>query len=489
MSREPAAEPRLTHASWFSGAGGTDLGLEAAGWRTVSVSEIEPYACAVLDERWPGIPNLGDISAIAAELRGDGAAHGLGQQPREHPARRALGSAADEPDGLRREDGPSGRQRPRVERGTGAHAGERRSNAGGDTARSSEWLGATLYSGGFPCQDLSVAGARRGLAGERSGLAFAFLDVIGSDAVRRAGGARYVLLENVPGLLSSHAGRDMAAILGALVDLGYGVGYRLLDGSLFGVPQRRRRIFILGVRRDPHDTDGRAAAERAAQILAIGHRCRRHPAPGIEAGPEPPTSPRAAADRGEILRQAVNAKWHKGTSGPAGDEHHNLTAAGGEKVHASRGREADGLARRPHDREDMEAPQVATYVKARRAQSEDDPETWTDGDHAPTLNDHDNKSDTRATMLAFNIDPENGQGSDLKARPTDLAAQISATDGERQTDRGTRVATAVDTDDDPLLPEGLDSHRFRLAGNGVIAPVAEWIGQRIREDYERHGGA
>ena len=51
----------LTHASFFSGVGGLDLGLERAGWRTVSFSEIDPYASAVLAERWPGVPNLGDI--------------------------------------------------------------------------------------------------------------------------------------------------------------------------------------------------------------------------------------------------------------------------------------------------------------------------------------------------------------------------------------------------------------------------------------------
>jgi DNA (cytosine-5)-methyltransferase 1 len=56
----------LTHASFFSGVGGLDLGLERAGWRTVSFSEIDPYASAVLAERWPGVPNLGDIVRLAA---------------------------------------------------------------------------------------------------------------------------------------------------------------------------------------------------------------------------------------------------------------------------------------------------------------------------------------------------------------------------------------------------------------------------------------
>jgi DNA (cytosine-5)-methyltransferase 1 len=59
----------LTHASFFSGVGGLDLGLERAGWRTVSFSEIDPYASAVLAERWPGVPNLGDIVTLVGHER------------------------------------------------------------------------------------------------------------------------------------------------------------------------------------------------------------------------------------------------------------------------------------------------------------------------------------------------------------------------------------------------------------------------------------
>jgi site-specific DNA-cytosine methylase len=59
---------RPRHASFFSGVGGTDIGLERAGWQTVSFAEIDPYASAVLAERWPGIPNVGDM-ALAPTLR------------------------------------------------------------------------------------------------------------------------------------------------------------------------------------------------------------------------------------------------------------------------------------------------------------------------------------------------------------------------------------------------------------------------------------
>ena len=94
--------------------------------------------------------------------------------------------------------------------------------------------------GGFPCQDLSVAGRRAGLAGARSGLFYEFARIIEET------GPEWVVIENVPGLLSSRGGRDMGAVLGTLSELGYGWAYRVLDSQYFGVPQRRRRVFIVG---------------------------------------------------------------------------------------------------------------------------------------------------------------------------------------------------------------------------------------------------
>jgi DNA (cytosine-5)-methyltransferase 1 len=102
-----------------------------------------------------------------------------------------------------------------------------------------------VLAGGFPCQDLSVAGQRAGLAGAKSGLFFEFAR-IANDALGPGG---FVLLENVGGLLSSNRGRDFAVVLATLAELGfYDVAWRVLDSQYFGVPQRRRRVFILGRR-------------------------------------------------------------------------------------------------------------------------------------------------------------------------------------------------------------------------------------------------
>ena len=117
-----------------------------------------------------------------------------------------------------------------------------------------------IIVGGFPCQDVSVAGKRAGLSDSngnatRSGL---FWEVV---RLLEETKAQHFILENVPGLLSSNEGRDFGIVLNALVELGYGVSWRILDAQYFGVPQRRRRIFIVG----RAGNDWRTSAE----ILAI----------------------------------------------------------------------------------------------------------------------------------------------------------------------------------------------------------------------------
>jgi len=97
-----------------------------------------------------------------------------------------------------------------------------------------------LVVGGFPCQDLSVAGKRAGLAGKRSGL---FFDAL---AFAQSVKAKTILLENVPGLLSSNQGRDFGQLLIELANAGYSnIEWRVLNSQFFGVAQRRRRVFIV----------------------------------------------------------------------------------------------------------------------------------------------------------------------------------------------------------------------------------------------------
>ena len=97
-----------------------------------------------------------------------------------------------------------------------------------------------LLVGGTPCQSFSVAGLRKGLTDPRGNLMLTFLSL----AQRKK--PRWIVWENVPGVLSSNGGRDFGTFLQALAECGYGFAYRVLDAQYFGVAQRRRRVFVVG---------------------------------------------------------------------------------------------------------------------------------------------------------------------------------------------------------------------------------------------------
>jgi site-specific DNA-cytosine methylase len=175
----------------FSGVGGFDMGLEAAGIETVLQAENDPWCLGVLEHHWPDTRRANDV-------------RGVGLGPCEHHEQGEPHNAAS---GL------------------------------ADIARAGD---VGLVYGGFPCTDLSVAGKRAGLSGEQSGLWHEFRRVL--QELRPA----WCVIENVPGLLSSNRGLDFAVLLHGLEQLGYGWSYRVLDAQHFGVAQRRRRVFVVG---------------------------------------------------------------------------------------------------------------------------------------------------------------------------------------------------------------------------------------------------
>jgi DNA (cytosine-5)-methyltransferase 1 len=128
-----------------------------------------------------------------------------------------------------------------------------------------------VWAGGFPCQDVSVArmGPRAGLKGKKSGLFYEFARLV------EQGRPRVLLIENVPGLLSSHGGRDFQIILRSLADIGYGLGWRVLNSRYFGVAQSRQRVYLVGCYRDRRG---------AAEILFEPERSQRHHSEGRSNG-------------------------------------------------------------------------------------------------------------------------------------------------------------------------------------------------------------
>ena len=128
--------------------------------------------------------------------------------------------------------------------------------------------GIQLLVGGTPCQSFSVAGLRQGLDDPRGNLMLTFL------GVAKKYNPKWIIWENVPGVLSSNRGRDFGTFLTALGQIGYGFAYRVCDAQYWGVAQRRRRVFVVGCLGD---------WRRAAAVLFERESLSGHPAPSREA--------------------------------------------------------------------------------------------------------------------------------------------------------------------------------------------------------------
>lgn len=154
-------------------------------------------------------------------------------------------------------------------------------NAGDFTRIGAEDVGTIdLLAGGTPCQSFSVAGKRAGLDDPRGNLTIEFARL--ADRLRPT----WLVWENVPGVLSIDDGRTFGAFLGLLVQLGYGIAYRILDARYFGIPQRRRRVFVVG-----HLGDWRGPAAVFLEFAGLSgyppprREARKGTAGGVEVGP------------------------------------------------------------------------------------------------------------------------------------------------------------------------------------------------------------
>ena len=239
----------LTAVSLFAGVGGFDIALQRAGVDVRAMVEWDKNAQGVLRHRFPNVALFGDVQ----EVTGD-----------------ELRSVGFVP-----------------ERG--------------------------IIVGGFPCQDLSVAGKRAGLAGARSGLFWEIMRLVDELS------PKWLILENVPGLLSSNGGRDLGVVLGALADRGYGFAYRVLDAQFFGVPQRRRRVFIVGCLGD----SGRAPAE----VLALIESLRGDSEASDQAGQDTTgTSGRSTSSGGGAVVGTLQSRMHKGPNAEGAADGHLIIA-------------------------------------------------------------------------------------------------------------------------------------------------------------------
>ena len=296
----------------------------------------------------------------------------------------------------------------------------------GDMTKHEEWDikpgSIDLLVGGCPCQSFSVAGLRQGLKDPRGNLSLTFLAI--AERLR----PRWVVFENVPGLLSSSGGRDLASFLGAFGKLGYGWAYRVLDAQWVrsnrhshAVPQRRRRLFVVGCLGD---------ATAAAKVLFKQQSLQRD-------------SKKSGASRQEVTGD-VEASTRGGCWWDGGDAADTLTKCGANgaqrmpdkdnfgallqvsvtlraKAAASHQLDTDTYIPVPiQDGREINKQQngigvgqpgdpaytldttgaQSVYTKAKRAQSDTDDETWVEGEVNPTLSLFD-CGDVRATTIAI----------------------------------------------------------------------------------------
>ena len=264
--------------SLFSGVGGFDLGLEAAGHHTVFQCEWDKHATRILERHWPNVPRWGDVSTLTAD-------HILTHAP-----------IVD------------------------------------------------VVAWGSPCQDLSVAGRRAGLDGARSGLFHQGMRII--QELREATNGKYPRIsvwENVYGALNSNRGADFGIILDEMAAAGALVQeWRVLDAQYFGVPQRRRRVFLVSIF-DPRTAE----------------RC-----------PDP------------LLPVREGMRWHPSTS-------HQTRQTTTREAEESIGGGSETLLVEP-----------AVFTKGKRAQTDTDDETWDENRPAPTLNAFDHGDSRSTTIIA-----------------------------------------------------------------------------------------
>jgi len=228
----------LTGVSLFAGVGGFDLAMQRQGVKVVASVEIDKNCNQVLAQHFPDATQFTDVTTVK---------------------------------------------------------GEDLINAGFNPSKG-------IITGGFPCQDLSVAGKRAGLAGERSGLFWEIARLVEETQTE------YFIIENVPGLLSSNNGKDFGVVLGTMADLGYSLGWRVLDAQYFGVPQRRRRVFIVGRRSDNSSSP--------AEILFKSEGLRRDPSQSKQArqGTTGNVNQSVALGSGKSIANCIPAElYHHGT--------------------------------------------------------------------------------------------------------------------------------------------------------------------------------
>ena len=338
----------------------------------------------------------------------------------------------------------------------------------GDMTQFKEWpidRSIDLLVGGTPCQSFSVAGLRKGLDDPRGNLMLTYL------AIAAQYQPKWLVWENVPGVLSSQRGRDFGTFLGALGQLGYGFAYRVLDAQYFGVAQRRRRVFVVGYLGD---------WRRAAAVLFERESLSGHPAPSREAGKEAADTLTVGANQysgfnGEPVAQCLTTRTGGGAYDPTtetlpvtgfdaynnqvtgevsktidtGQDYHHVPIAFGAQNSASQGDSVSTEVTPTLDK--SKTPAVAFQPTA------------------------DCLTAAYATKWNGNASATNGS---LFAAQSSAVRRLTPTECERLQgfpDNFTQIPWR-----NKLAEDCPDGPRYKAMGNSMAVPVMRWIGERIQ---------
>lgn len=460
--RRRPSEHSADMASLFAGVGGFELAAKSAGIRVSAWSENDAACQRVLRERFPDALGFGDISDVSyVDLN-----------------------------------------RPKI------------------------------LTAGSPCQGFSLAGLRKGMLDERSGLFAEFVRI--RDEGIKDGRLQYALWENVTGALSSAKGADFANVVAAMVGApdplylprfkgrsarwaGVALGplgwfaWRTFDARHFGVAQRRHRIF--GVwSPEPEAMDVLFGLDAKHEVLAVEPDVE--PIPGGIAvwlfdKPDMPFNSTMVPDQAievklsSVLEWDVDAKYDLSAKACAGiltratrrDRKlptlldYALRMKAGEELGDPPEEVIAEFGVVPFNTAFIGSPQDRTHLRA--------------GEPAPALTDPGRHGTAvlEGRIRGFNVDPESGQGADLKARATECAPALTSNWLEKITDRGLRLVDVLTyrvrritprecerlqgfPDDWTLVAGAKDSNRYRQMGNAVAVPCAAWVLARVRAVHE-----
>ena len=340
----------------------------------------------------------------------------------------------------------------------------------GDMTNYKEWPDEPidLLVGGTPCQSFSVAGLRKGLDDPRGNLMLTYLGV--ADRYK----PKWVVWENVPGVLSSNKGRDFGAFLGALGELGYGFSWRSLDAQYFGLAQRRKRVFVVGYLGD---------WRRSTAVLFEPESLSGHPAPSRET-------------REEVAGTVTTRSGNGGGGGLGTDEAcaGYLQPTWPAKVASNHFVPAvsNALCARDYKGARPEADQGAPVIAFSSNMSV--PDCQTDGSTPTVKVGGHGGGNPPAVAFQQNTRDEvryiNGNGQ--------IAGALSANSGMKQTnylqsDLQVRRLTPTECERLQGFPDNYtqipyrnkpaencpDGPRYKAMGNSMAVPVMRWIGERI----------